>query len=395
VRYAAAVLLCVGLAARGGVAQVELRGGVRVDAPVQESALIGVRVGPEAAGGAPRVIGWDRVKRVEGDAAKGAERFASVADKLWRMRTRVERGDHAAAEVLLDELAQTYASEGGPSAALVAECALRCRLARGAQGAATSAWLWWTWVHESPIGAAGAPASAEWIGGGTDLAPVVDAGTGLVPSLPPVWAPVGSTSAAATSAEWSKLKARAGAAAELADLYERAARFEAGMDAEIVLTGPASDAAGVSLVRDIVLARGGDTEVRAAARASLERRLADMGPRPDNSKSKAPPAPRWMEAWCRAALGRSLIREADNALRMRGVIELLHLPARFAADQPFLAGLALADAAVTMADVGDDSAAAALKGELLVRYPAHPVTRWERLGKIKEPSGGGQRSPDA
>lgn len=92
--------------------------------------------------------------------------------------------------------------------------------------------------------------------------------------------------------------------------------------------------------------------------------------------------PSWMEAWLRMGLGRSLIRETDSSTRLRGVIELLHLPARFGTDQPNLAGIALADAAVTMLEIGDTDAAVTLKVELIARYPTHPVLAWDALAKI-------------
>jgi hypothetical protein len=382
----------------GASAQVQLRGDMRLDAAVAEATLVGLRLEPESSGAPSQLVSWDRVKRVDGEKAGSIERFRTIADKLWRARTRVERSDFAAAEPLLDELEQAYGAERGPSAAVIAECLMRCRLSRGAQGSATAAWLWWSWLMEEKEGSSG---SLEWVGGGTSLPPVVDDATGLAPMLPPVWAPVASTGAAAASAEWARLRALGGEVGELAELYEKSARFEAGMDDEIAppLSAAAGEGgAGVALVREIVMARGGDAAARDAARRALEARVrsimaaAEGATSGANASPTARATPRWMEAWCRLALGRSLIRETDNALRMRGVIELLHVPARFSREQPFLAGIALADAAVTMARVGDDRAAAALKSELMARHPSHPVVQWEELGKIKIGMEGQRRS---
>jgi hypothetical protein len=99
----------------------------------------------------------------------------------------------------------------------------------------------------------------------------------------------------------------------------------------------------------------------------------------------------WMEAWCRIGLGRSLIREEESGARLRGVIELLHLPARFGTEHPNLAGVALADAAVTMAELGDVEAARSLKDELIAKFPNHPVLAWDPLAKI---SASAARRPD-
>ncbi len=382
IRWASVLVLAACAASPCALAQVELRSHERIDASVVDATLAGVRIASEGAGAEPRLVSWDRVKRVEGAMAAKAQTFEGVADKLWRARTRIERGDLAGAEPLCDELAQVYIAEHGPSASVVAECLIRCRLGRGAQGAATAAWLWWTTLQEQRA-AAKAPERFAWVGGGTDLGGVVDPGMGLAPSLPPIWAPGASTNAAATSPEWARFRARTGLAAEFADLYEKGARFEAGLETEVQAPDGGSNAPGMSLVREIVISRAGDAEAREAARVALQHRLDVITARPDPTRAKAPVTPRWVEAWCRIALGRSLIRETDTSMKMRGVIELLHLPARFASEQPYLAGLALADAAVTMSEAGDDVAASALKGELESKFPTHPMTRWERLTKIK------------
>lgn len=375
-------------------AQVELRSHQELEAPVIETSLAGVRIGPESTGGDQRLVGWDRVRRVEGTMSDKAQPFLGMADKLWRARTRVERGDMGGAEPLLDDLAQVYGGEQGPSASVVAECLIRCRLSRGAQGSATSAWLWWTSLQERHA-ASKAPEKAAWVGGATDLPAIIDPGTGLSPSLPPVWTPGGATNAAASSPDWVKLRAQPGASGELAEIYEKAARFEAGLDTEVMIEEPKIPSPGVNLAREMVLARAGNNDDRERARQALRRRLEIIAAKPDPSKARMPVTPRWVEAWCRLAIGRSLIRETDNSMRMRGVIELLHLPARFSADQPFLAGIALAEAAVTMSEVGDDAAAGVLKGELESRFPMHPVVRWERLGKIKETQPASRVAPDA
>lgn len=381
---AATGILAVLLAGMTATAQVVLRSGERIDAKIEDASLAGLRVAAEQAGGPSRLVGWDRIKMVEGAEEAKAAPFATVMDELWRARTRVERGDYAGAEPLLLKLREVYAAEDGPCAAVVAECLYRCSLDRDARGAATAAWLWWTSIADKR--GTGEKAAA-WVGGTTDMPAITDAMSRLSPALPPFWAQGAATEASAASIDWMSLKSRGGFAGELAGLYEKAARFEAGLEAEVVLAAPVSVDPGMMLVRDIVLARAGDAGARASARESLSKRIAAFATRVDaTSTTKAPKQPAWIEAWCRAALGRSLIREADNKSKMRGVIELLHIPARFGAEQPLLAGIALADAAVVMAEVGDGTAAAALKNELLARYPQHPSVMWDAVRKIQ---GGG------
>src|SRR6185503_216094 len=144
---------------------------------------------------------------------------------------------------------------------------------------------------------------------------------------------------------------RPGMVGELAALYEQAARFEAGQP--VTIADGAGDSVGARLVRDLVLAQAGDDEQRKNARAALKLRVSPPLIGSGLNKKAAPPPPRWTESWCRVAIGRSLLREADEPSRLRAVIELLHLPARFGADEPYLAGLALAQAGEALAQLGD------------------------------------------
>jgi hypothetical protein len=44
----------------------------------------------------PLIIGWDRVRGLGGDQKAEWGKYAEVADKAWRARTRLERGDFIA-----------------------------------------------------------------------------------------------------------------------------------------------------------------------------------------------------------------------------------------------------------------------------------------------------------
>jgi hypothetical protein len=214
------------------------------------------------------------------------------------------------------------------------------------------------------------------VGGRITLPPVADEETGLVPRLPPIWTPGPALSALAASTDWSSLKAAGGAAGALGELYEIAAKFEAGEKVEI---GPARpEPVGVRLVYDVVAARCGSADERAAARERLRVRIAPAG-------RKAATPPPWVEAWCRVALGRSLVREEAETERLLGVVELLHIPARFADEWPELAGLALGEAAVALAAAKDEAGASALKTELTTRFPRHPILEWGPLKRISGP----------
>ncbi|MCC6320515.1 MAG: hypothetical protein IT438_03655 [Phycisphaerales bacterium] len=402
VTRAAVGLLAIGSCAVGGAnAQVRLHDGSPAGREVT-----GVVVSADASGifiaetvadpKVGRLVGWDRVRTVEGPDAAKYEPYRALADRLWRARTRLERGDWLAASGILRELAPAQARRGGPTGAVVFEGLLRCELARGAHAAALGAWFEWLMCMDrsGAISDAGLTRPGNWVGGAIDspvgAAIVVDAKTALCPALPPIWVGQTAIDAAVSSGQWETMfpsatraagqSASAGSPEEqranavtgaYLQLYLTAARAEAGLPVHAPEVGP--QVFGVRLVRLIVLARCGDAKQRDAARAGLA--TLATGQSPDGAEP-------WVEAWCRAGIGRSLIRETEVPQRVRGVIELLHVPARFASGSPDLAATCLAEAAVTLWELGDQSGAAALKAELLAQYASHPAARWSRLDQI-------------
>ena len=120
--------------APGAAAQVALRGGDTINDPVVSVTIEGVQIG----GASPRLIGWDRVRQVEGEHADAAQAFAELSDVAWRARTRLERGDVTLAQPLFEELFETYDGVDGPTALIVAQGLLQCRLATLAQPAAVA-----------------------------------------------------------------------------------------------------------------------------------------------------------------------------------------------------------------------------------------------------------------
>lgn len=222
---------------------------------------------------------------------------------------------------------------------------------------------------------------------GLDLVRLVDSATGLCPVLPPMWSPgagvrqlgegtkeqgveggAGGEPAAASGKErvsaWSE-KSRL-----LGELYGAAARAESGMPATLPDIGTNSDS-GVRLVYDVVKSRIGDSAGRREARRLLSERI---GPRSAG----------WVEAWCRVAIGRSLLMEQDEDQRREGVLQLVYVASRGigASEDGWLTGLALAEAAVGLEGLGgpgDRSAAAGLAGELADRFAGHPSLEWGAL----------------
>ena len=131
-------------------------------AAVTEEGVAVVREkGPDGKPTKTALVGWDRVREVTGPLAGEAAKFAATADKAWRARVRLERGDWVAAEPLFEELFTTYRDRTGPTALMAAGGLLRCRLARGGQTAAVEPWVAWVRAQGAALAQPGAEPLAE------------------------------------------------------------------------------------------------------------------------------------------------------------------------------------------------------------------------------------------
>jgi len=320
-------------AAACALGEIELRGGNIIDAPVESVTLGGVRVG----GAAPRTIPWDRVKVVTGQMASEALEYAEISEAAWRARTRLARGDALLAEPLFEWLYALYMLEEGATAGLVAEGYTRCLLDRGAQAEAVAPWL-----------------DAVRLGETGDREGV------LHPLLPPIFEGGEATRRLADSGLSSQHSG--GAAHAIAWWYTEAALLDSGLSGQLATTRP------------------GDTErdgeagflerlVRCRSRDGAERRRMRDELRGFVDREHGT----WREAWARAALGRSLLMEDDAQSRSLGVIELLHVPARFSAEQPALASMALREAAAALERAGDPDGARRLLERAATIDPWRPA----------------------
>lgn len=362
---AAAVLLVL-LFARPTFGQVVLRGGDVLDDAVISASSQGVVTLPRLGSGAERTIPWDLIREVRGEHADAARPFTALAADAWRARWRLARGDTALAEPLLAALFEKVRTEDGPTTLRIAEGLLRCRLARADQAGAIEPWLS---ALRNQAMAAGLPAESAPVLA-TGLRSTIDAETGLVPSLPPIWINVEAT--AAFAGRYAPTDDAPPSVRELARLFARSAALDSGITPPTPMDAPSTEpgapapvgpgSAGIDLVRQIVASREADPKKRAAARDRLASGL-------------AADADTWREAWRRAALGRSLLMEQDAALRSEGLIHLLHLPARFSRSQPYLAGLAAVEAAAELKRRGDRQTDIAVRliGELKAAEPLHPA----------------------
>lgn len=301
-------------------------------------------------------LSWDRVARVDGEFEQQAAEFGSFGERLWRARKRMERGDLVLAEPSLESLASEFAAVGGPTGILLHSARASCRLLRGAQVGALD-----------PYSKFVACFSEEELRGvksrqfkGLDSMPAKVKPVGiLIPDFPPMWLDVPSLRLVID------FKVESGHAQTKALLaqYVTAAKFESGTLVELAGVDAGEDG---DLVHDIVLARIGNKEQRAAARETLVKRI-------------KPGIEEWRESWIRVGVGRSLIREDSNDEKLLGVAEMLHAPARFSLETPYLAGLALAESAVTLKAIADRGEADRLVMELREKYPRHPALEYRPI----------------
>lgn len=333
------------------------------------------------------LVGWDRVREVTGPLAGEAGKYAATADKAWRARVRLERGDWVAAEPLFEELFTAYRDRTGPTALMVSGGLLRCRLARGGQTAAVEPWVAWVRAQGAALAQPGAEPLAESVG--AEVSKLLDPGTALAPTLPPMWLAGPAVQALASlevppTDSSGRLSAGEVRGNSMLTLYILAARAEVGMTVALPDKAGATADVGVRFVYDILKSRVGDEGQRRDARRALnERMMAKTSP--------------WMEAWCRMAVGRSLLVEKGEEERRMGLASLAYVASRSAPADAYLTGLALADMALALSRDGMDAAAGVLANEAADRFPDHPaldsplMSRWmlARAGRKSAGGGGG------
>ncbi len=335
-------------------AQILLRGGQRLDAPVITLSAAGVQI----AGVEPATLPWDRVARVEGEHASDAAPFADLADRAWRARSRLERSDLVLAEPLFDALLLERLP--GPTGAVVARGALRCRLDRGALASAVAPWI-------DVVALRDAPTSLD---PQSPLARVIDPADFLAPSLPPIFLNDESALLLTEHPIDPRDDAQAGALASLYTAAARAARNDGRaplppIDPAILQSSP------VAIVHAIVAAQITTAPDRAAAQTKLRAIIqTELGS--------------FREAWARVALARSLASSTSEPDRREAVIHYLHLPARFGSAQPYLTGVALAESSQLLSLLADPDAARILRDELALTMPRHPALAW--LTRISLPA---------
>ena len=326
------------------------QGGERIGRIVAED---GDGITVEVAGSPPmrQFIRWDLVRSVEGAGPVPPARASRMAlgESVWRGRVRLDRGDAAAAEPMLQAAASALSRESGPLALAAWEELLRARIALGGE------------LAEAAVRAPSMRASVRESGDLPVAIPArpdpVDAGTGLVAAAPPAWA----TRAEATRARdgFRSIEASSRDAALLAGLYAQIAAADAGdpqppppRGARPVGAPPLPRGAlarGVELLEAWAAAVSSDAEGRRRGRDTLRRMARELSPA--------------MRAWAIYAGGRSLAMESDPKQRRIGATEMLKAAAAHGALAPILERASRARAAEALDAAGDSESAALLRAD--------------------------------
>ena len=202
-----------------------------------EPALEGVVVGLTDAAitirtesGGEHIVPWDHVRDVRMDPPEPtlAARLERAED-LWRARSRLQRGDARLAEDLFVRLFEHYRGQTHETARVVAEGLLRCRIAHGANTAATIPALEVARLHAAGIE----------IDTYSMLPDVFDERTLLCPHVPPAW--VRDRALTRLDRELAAYECDEPVVNELARLYRIAAVRQWDPSAVIADVAPAAD----------------------------------------------------------------------------------------------------------------------------------------------------------
>lgn len=296
---------------------------------------------------------------VMGNKATEFAQLADTAATMWRARSRLNRNDVTLAEPLFESLAALYDSRDSESAVIVLSGLLECELRQNKHTDATDAWFRLADVlarrQQRQPGSGGAVDLSL-----TSRTHLVDDDFGLCASIPPIWLDTPALQG------WSARpgpEVTSSVAITLQQLYQTGASAESGFDGATLVSLVPTDPIQVRLVHDIITSRIGSASERSVARDALQQHLQNN-------------PPDWLRVWCQAAIGRSLVMEDDIDTRWQGVVELLRLPAEMPGTNRYLTGVALAEAAVVSAELGDTNGATRLRAELVALYPDHPATHW-------------------
>ncbi|MBG83802.1 MAG: hypothetical protein CMJ40_04560 [Phycisphaerae bacterium] len=303
-------------------------------------------------------IPWDQVRDIRlGSGAALQDQLKNRLDRatrIWRARSRLQRGDHALAEPIFAELFEADPTRSNETDLIIAEGLLRCRLERGAMEDALLPAL-----EVSRLLRLGVTTDRY-----SDLVPVYDPDQPLCHFLPPVWVDDSKVPRLIRHLDsWDS-----GGDSTLSDV---AGQYRFLLENRLGTISPnagdmpdspvrsADGESGSELLRWSILSRDESPDVRRRTRVRMQSQLDRQ--------------PGWKKAWLHFLLGISLLEEDGDGLRRQGLVQLAWLPARYSNEQPYLSGIAMAIMANELARQGKIDAARRLYAELKERFPDHPV----------------------
>ena len=285
-----------------------------------------------------RLVPWDRVASIDPDEAgrleTGIEGGIEKGTLVWRGRSRMNRGDAVLAREAFDEAFDAGILPGSELGSIAIEGLVRAAIAAGdgsrVLGEATL-------VSEFP---AGLVEPSRFPRGDR----LVDPETGLVTSVPPV-AEEGDRS---RMLDWFRRVPAPDAKASLRRLlFERLVNG----------SGPPEESGANLAGGERFLLRLTELDAEDPVRRERTRRAL---------LAAAVDAPVWKTAWIRFFAGRGILaRETDPELRMRGVLDLIHVIALESTAPPVLRRASLRLAVQTLRELGRSESAATLESILI------------------------------
>lgn len=306
--------------------------------------------GPRAAGGTSRIT-WDEVER--GNIALDQPRFDQLLEDLgpplYRIRQRLKVGDYESLEGPAELLYPRFSERKGPTAYMVCQATMWSRLAAGKREAAVEPYLRCFELSRAGTARAGLPGERRL---------QFDAKTAMSPELLPIWFDPEAAKAALPGVQQA-IREMTQPRPEGSYIYYASLALAAGEPAELerVLPSIRGDEPLAGAWRDILLAQQEVLSGSPGVRTQALRSALDTLP-----------------AACRPAalywLGLAGLQSADEDAIRDGILQLLTLPASYAAQHPDLAAAGLYHAAAALDKLKDDAAAAAVRHELTSRFGA-------------------------
>lgn len=331
------------------------------------------------------MFSWDRVAdvRITGPVQPRLPELMETAETLWRARSRLDRGDMANAEPILELQFPGMVGRTSETALVISDGLLRCRLDRGANAEALLPGLEMARLRRAGVTTSSDARRVPPVLSSKEIegvVPVWDPEFSLIPYLPPVWLDGPGVANARVELEgWSSDDDPL--MSTIAGLYQAGLEQDLGnkispmdLDSDTI-----SDEKGTLLLGQMINAVHADPDVRKDARRRLQ-----------NRPSNDPP---WVEGWVRYQLGRSYLMEEGTGQRRKGQLNLAHVVARSSQAQPYLAGVAMAIMAAEFESTGDLEAAERLRGDLARSTPRHPVLRTPTLNPSRPSLGDGKENP--